>query len=60
MGRFYNRGMPVNILTAVDRRNSIRTAVFMRQSVNTPLECDNNMGETVFSMWFAPSKRTKQ
>jgi hypothetical protein len=37
MGRFYNnRGMSVNILTAMNIDNNRRTAISMRRPVNTP------------------------
>jgi hypothetical protein len=54
-----NRGSSVNILTATNTDNRT-TAVTMRRQVNTPLKRENNIGETVFSMWSAPSKRTEQ
>jgi hypothetical protein len=38
MGRFYNKGMSVNILTATNTGNNKRIAVSMRQPVNTPLK----------------------
>jgi hypothetical protein len=34
----YNRGMSVNILTAMNTRNNRRTVVSMRRPVNTPLK----------------------
>jgi hypothetical protein len=53
MDRFCNnRDMSVNILTATNADNNRITAISMRRPVN------NKIGEPLFSMRSAPSKRT--